>query len=194
MDIERILRSRQVKGSRAARPYENFFKLYSEIQIIEAIVTDPAKKADLLESTKWILEKHSVIILVTAFDVYFRDMLDAIFRLCKPQSFEPFLKEFHKAKYDIEELITIYKKQTHPCELVVDGCNFQNLNCISSVFSKLLGKSLWETAFSFRFRVKDKPETEASLDETNLHALQRTIALRHELIHNPDLTVTRCQS
>lgn len=181
------MRSRRIKATRAPRPFDNFDKLY-----LDLITVAPAvHKAELSEHTKGVLEKHSVITLVTAVEVYFRDMLDSIFHLCKPESFEGFLREFHKVKYDIDELIAIYRKQTHPLELVVDGCNFQNLDVVSSVFSKLLGKSLWETVFSFKWRIADTPEKEYQADKTHLQALQRSIALRHELIHNPDLTVVR---
>jgi hypothetical protein len=187
MDIERIVKSRQLKATRAARPYDNFRKLY--IDLTE--VAPEVQNADLSEHTKGILEKHSVITLVTAVEVYFRDMLDSIFRLCKPETFEGFLREFHKVKYDIEELIAIYKKNTHPLELVVDGCNFKNSDVVNSVFNKLLGKPLWETVFSYKFRVKDTPEKEYQADKSHLLALKRSTALRHELIHNPDLTAVR---
>ncbi|MBB97750.1 MAG: hypothetical protein CML68_24520 [Rhodobacteraceae bacterium] len=93
-----------------------------------------------------LLERSVVITFVTHVEVYFRDMLDAIFRQCSPNFFVPKLKHIHNIKYDIEDLIEIYKRQIHPLELVSSEVSFQNTDKIEKVFSKFLGKSVWGEA------------------------------------------------
>ena len=62
--------------------------MYSEV--LEVQQADTSKFAPKL---RWLLEKQSVITMITASEVYFRDMLDGIFRVCKPEAFRPVLKE-----------------------------------------------------------------------------------------------------
>ena len=157
--------------------------MYSEVLQVEKL-----DSATVTPAIQWILEKQPVITMVTAVEVYFRDMLDGIFRLCKPEAFQPVLKELHKVKYDIDELLDFYVKRVHPVELVVDSFNFQNSAVIASVFSKLMRKPLWSSVIGLQLRVKDQPETEVTLESENLASFERTVRLRHELIHNPDLT------
>lgn len=183
MDIERLLQTRSLRSTRGGRPFKTFFGMYSEILQVEKV-----DSTTIAPEILWILEKQSVITMVTAVEVYFRDTLDGIFRLCKPDAFRPVLKDLHKAKYDIDELLEFYVKRVHPCELVVDSFNFQNPAIIASVFGKLMRKSLWESVIGMHLRVKDQPETEITLESEHLAAFERSLRLRHELIHNPDLT------
>ena len=61
-------------------------------------------------------------------------MLDAIFRQCDPAFFIPKLKDIHNYKYNIEDLIDIYKRQIHPLELVSSDASFQSIEKIDKVF------------------------------------------------------------
>jgi len=112
-------------------------------------------------------------------------MLDAIFRQCSPDFFAPKLKHIHNLKYDIEDLLDIYRRQIHPLELVSSDASFQNTEKIEKVFSKFLGKSVWGTAIGLKIRIKDRPETAACFEREYLSGLERVFSLRHELVHNP---------
>lgn len=186
MNIEQILRSREIRSANKSRPFRKFFKLYDEVLAINNLDNNV-----IPENIIWLLEKHAVITMVTAVEIYFRESLDLIFRTCKPIVFEKQLKDIHKNKYDIEEVITLYKKRINPLELVIEGCNFQNFENITSVFSKILGKSLWDTVLSMQLRLEEKPDNELSATSEDFDSFKKVLSMRHELIHNPDLSKTK---
>ncbi|TCO73501.1 HEPN domain-containing protein [Rhodovulum euryhalinum] len=180
-DFDEVLSNRETRALRHSRPYRN---------LRDAV--DQCKEAgkDLLENTtasthSKLLERSVVITFVTHVEVYFRDMLDAIFRQCAPDFFIPKLKNIHNIKYDIEDLIDIYKRQIHPLELVSSDASFQNTDKIDRVFSKFLGKSVWGEAIGLKIRIKDRPETAVCFEPEYLNSLKRIFSLRHELVHNP---------
>lgn len=180
-DFDEVVSNRDIRALRHSRPYQN---------LRDAV--DQCKEAgrDLLENTtagahSKLLERSVVITFVTHVEVYFRDMLDAIFRQCSPDFFVPKLKHIHNIKYDIEDLIDIYKRQIHPLELVSSDASFQNTEKIEKVFSKFLGKSVWGEAIGIKIRIKDRPETAVRFEPEYLSGLKRIFSLRHELVHNP---------
>lgn len=180
-DFDQVVSNREIRALRHSRPYRN---------LRDAI--DQCKDAgqDLLENAAVgaypkLLERSVVITFVTHVEVYFRDMLDAIFRQCDPDFFTPKLKHIHNQKYGIEDLIEIYKRQIHPLELVSSDSSFQNIDKIDRVFSKFLGKSVWGEAIGLKIRLKDRPETAVCFEPEYLNGLERIFLLRHELVHNP---------
>ena len=128
--------------------------------------------------------------MVTAVEVYSRDVLDGILRICSPDFFVPHLKRIHTKKYDIAELVEFSRKGIHPLELIAANQSFQNVNSIDSVFSKFLGNSIWKELFDFRIRFTDDPlKTEHTFEETLVADLDRLFNLRHELVHDPKVSV-----
>lgn len=180
-DFDQVVSNREIRALRHSRPYSN---------LRDAV--DQCKEAgrDLLETATAgahlkLLERSVVITFVTHVEVYFRDMLDAVFKQCDPEFFIPKLKHIHNLKYDIEDLITIYQKQIHPLELISSDASFQNTDKIDKIFSKFVGKSVWGEAINLRIRLEDKPETVICFEPEYLESLQRVFSLRHELVHNP---------
>lgn len=180
-DFDQVVLNREIRALRHSRPYHN---------LRDAV--DLCKQAgqDLLENETagahlQLLERSVVITFVTHVEVYFRDMLDAIFRQCDPDFFIPKLKLIHNLKYDIEDLLDIYRRQIHPLELVSSDASFQNKDKIDKVFSKFLGKSLWGEAIGVKIRMKERPETVVCFEPEYLIGLERVFELRHELVHNP---------
>ena len=180
-DFDEVVSNREIRALRHSRPYQNLRD-----------AADQCNKAgrDLLEAPtegahSKLLERSVVITFVTHVEVYFRDMLDAIFRQCSPDFFVPKLKHIHNIKYDIEDLLDIYERQIHPLELVSSDASFQNTEKIEKIFSKFLGKSLWGEAISAKIRIKDRPETAVCFSPEYLSGLKRIFSLRHELVHNP---------
>ena len=92
--------------------------MYSEILEVQQ-----ANTSKFSPKLRWLLEKQSVITMITASEVYFRDMLDGIFRVCKPEAFRPVLKEIYKSKHDIDDLLDFHVRRVHPLELIVDSFN-----------------------------------------------------------------------
>jgi hypothetical protein len=182
MNLNRLLRTRQLLEGREGRPFNTFYKLWAAHFEAE----EELSKSSVSAFTKWLFQRAFVISSVTATEVYFREMLDTIFRTCKPETFESKLKELHKTKYDIDELVVIYQKRVHPCELVVEGLSFQRIGTIEDVFSKLLEKPFWKSVVPIQLRQKDEPEKILHVTEESVKKFEKLLHLRHELIHHPD--------
>jgi len=91
MNYKQILKARENRKTRLARPYNNFFEMFSQCTyageaIIEGII---APEFTLL------LKRSVVISTVTGIEFYYRDMFDFVFRYCSPSFFEPKLKLLH---------------------------------------------------------------------------------------------------
>lgn len=181
MDIVKITSNKKSRTSRARRPIKAFLELYD--------ATDSALKEVVglgaSEATIETLIKSHVINVVTAVEVYFRDMLDTIFRLCRRESFESKIKKLHDKSYKIDDLLVIYVNRIHPLELVADGLSFQNIESIEKTFSTLLDKPFFKQTKQFTWRLKDEPETESTIQHSDIENLEGIFQERHLLIHNP---------
>ncbi len=131
------------------------------------------------------MERAIVICTVTAIEVYFRDMLDAVFRFCNPDFFRPKLRQLHPEKYEIDDLLAVYEHRIHPLELVSWGQSFQDTQRIERVFSKFLGRGFWNEVLSMQVRLAEEKDKVASFESSGLESLQRIFGLRHELVHDP---------
>jgi len=181
LDHHKLLQSRANRQSRIGKPFNTFFETVKQAtSAADAIVAGNFAKEFVP-----LMERAVVICTVTAVEVYFRDMLDAVFRVCSPDFFRPKLRHLHPEKYEIDELLAVYEHRIHPLELVSAGQSFQNTQQIERVFSKLLGRGFWTEVFSTQARIKDDPEKVASFAHADLEALQRVFNLRHELVHDP---------
>ena len=180
MDIERILQTRANRTTRNGRPFNVFYASMSRcLDAGKSLLADPAIKHAKL------LERSVVITMVSAIEVYYKDVLDSIFRVCSPDFFEPHLKRIHATKYDITDVLAIYRNQVHPLELITANQSFQSAETIEAVFSKFLGNGLWGAVIGLQVRLKDDPETECTFEPELLADLKSLFALRHELVHNP---------
>jgi hypothetical protein len=180
MDIDRILATRSNRATREGRPYSVFQESF-------ALCFEAGKS--LLESPQQqhiaLLERSIFICTVTAIEVYYKDVLDGIFRVCSPSFFEPHLKKIHSNKYDILDLLEMYRNRVHPLELISLNQSFQNVETIDSVFKPFLGEGLWKHLFEYQFRFKENPDSEFNFTPANLEDLKSLFSLRHELVHNP---------
>jgi hypothetical protein len=182
MDIKQVMQARANRKTRIQRPFKNFFDLVQQCTAAGDLIVSGAMDPRVTT----LIERSAVISTVTAIEVYYRDILDFIFRYCKPAFFEPHLKHLFPEKFDIADLLDIYRHKVHPLELVTAAQSFQNVDRIDRIFSRLLEKGgLWENVFNLQVRVKDEVGTESSFDREELVALKRVFDLRHELVHNP---------
>lgn len=125
-----------------------------------------------------------VISFISAVEVYYKDMIDSIFKLCNPDFIKEPLRHIHQNKYDIDDLIDMHLNKIHPCELVTSGLSFQNIENIEKVFSKFLKRGFWSSLNGLQFRFKDMPEKIGMYDDKYLKSLKLLFDLRHELIHD----------
>jgi hypothetical protein len=181
MDIDKVKNNILAKKSRSNRPISAFMDLFDATNVALKEVNDLGAS----DKTKETLLKSHLINVVTAVEVYYRDMLDSVFRLCKPESFEEKLKKLHDKSYKIDDLIAIYVNQIHPLELVASNLSFQNINNIEKTFSTLTGKPFFKEAKQLKWRLADKPETESEISHADIEILQEIFEERHLLIHNP---------
>lgn len=182
MDINKVSSNSKAKKSRNARPIKAFVDLYSATELALKEVSELGAS----NATKETLLKSHVINVVTAVEVYYRDMLDSIFRLCKPSSFEDKLKKFHDHSYKIDDLVEMHAHGIHPLELVASSLNFQNIQSIEKIFSILLGKPFFKQAKQLKWRLAEDPESESEISQLDIQALQEVFEERHQLIHNPN--------
>ncbi|CAG9932948.1 hypothetical protein [Candidatus Nitrotoga arctica] len=185
MDYLNILRARenrQTRKDRIAKPFDNFFETFDQCMDAGTKFLEGGIQPEYAS----LIERSIIISTVSAIEVYYRDMLDFIFKFCSPEFFEPKLKLLHTQKYDILELQDIYAHNIHPLELVSKGQSFQNAEQIEKVFSLFLDKkNLWNSLKERQIRRKDKPETIYKWSDDDLQGLKDTFALRHELVHDP---------
>lgn len=181
MDINKITKNMKAKKSREAKPLGAFMDLYNATNSALLEVSELGAS----KTTKEALLKGHIINTVTAVEVYYRDMLDLVFRLCKPEAFNEKLKKLHDKNYKIDDLIEIYINRVHPLELVASSLSFQNIESIEKIFSTLIGKPFFKQAKQLVWRLADKPENEFQITHEDVKALQEIFEERHQLIHNP---------
>lgn len=180
MDIDRIINAKINRKSREGKPFNNLYQAFQELITAANYILEDS---DFLFSH--LLERSIAITAVTAIETYYKDILDLIFRHCDPNFFKPVLKEIHKSKYDINDLIEMHEKRIHPLELLSANQSFQSVETIDSIFSKFIKKSLWSAVIEMQVRIKDDRDSESGFNASDLDDLRKIFKIRHELVHNP---------
>ena len=151
LDVKKITSNANARNSRNSRPYTAFNDLFNS--------TDKALKEvlslNVSKETATTLMNSHVINSVTALEVYYKDMLDSIFKLCKPSSFEKKLKKLHDKTYKIDDLLDIYVHRIHPLSLIANNLSFQNTYNIDKVFSIIIEEPFFKKIKSGKYRFKD---------------------------------------
>jgi len=182
LDIKKITNNTNARNSRSSRPYTAFNDVFNS--------TDKALKEvldlNVSKETETTLMNSHVINSVTALEVYYKDILDSIFKLCKPSSFEKKLKKLHDKTYKIDDLLDMYVHRIHPLSLIANNLSFQNTYNIDKVFTIIIEEPFFKKIKAGKYRFKDNPEKEFSLEYKQLELLQELFDMRHELIHNPN--------
>ena len=101
MDPKQVIQTRVNRQTRLARPYSNFAETFKQCKGAGKAIL----RGDIEPEFMQLLERSSVITAVTAIEVYYRDILDYIFRYCSPNFFLPHIKQLHSEKFDIAELL-----------------------------------------------------------------------------------------
>lgn len=182
MDHHQVLRARENRKTRLARPFENFYESFEQ-----CINGGWARlRGEFPPEFTLLLERSIIISAVTAVEVYYRDMLDAIFRYCTPTFLEPKLKHLHPEKYDIIDVLNIYMHKIHPVELISSNQSFHNVEKIDKIFSKFTDKGFWTSVLELKACIgKLEPEKAATWTNDDFEGLKAIFNLRHELVHDP---------
>lgn len=182
MNLIEVLTVRKNRNSRDSRPFKNYFESSEKLNsCLYFINKDDFNNNEIKE----IISKSVIINQVTSIEVYCKDMLDTFFKICKPNFYRRSLKEIHKNKYDIDELIFMHEKSVHPLELISFNQSFQNLTTIDSFFSKLLKVKVFEEIKSLQVRENEHSEVVKYDDKEILKQTDLLFNTRHELVHNP---------
>lgn len=182
MDIRQLLQARANRKTRIERPFSNFYETFQQCTSAGELIVS----GSLDPKITGLVERSAVISTVSAIEIYYKDILDFIFRYCTPEFFEPHLKYLFPEKFDIGDLLEVYRHSLHPLELVSAAQSFQNAERIDKTFARFLNnQGLWKSVFQQQVRLKDKPATECSFSHDELLALKRVFDLRHELVHDP---------
>ncbi|MBY7962054.1 hypothetical protein KW476_13255 [Vibrio fluvialis] len=185
MDIRKINKNRDARNSRNPRPFATFMDIsQATMSAMEEIAP-----MELSVNTKNTLKNNQIINMVTAVDVYFRDMIDAIFRMCDRDAFNSKLRKLHEKNYKIDEVIAIYENKIHPLELISNSHSFQNTENIDKVFSILLEDRFIPKLLKLKWKMSGSDDIDAhQLYKYDVDNLQELFEIRHFLIHNPHKT------
>lgn len=182
MNISQILQSKRNRAERFGRPFNIFHDSFDQC----AKAGQMALGKSLPDQVSLLVERSAVISTVTAIEVFYKDMLAICFRACKPDYYEPHLKQLHTEKFDIGDLIEFEKNGVHPLDIVLASQSFQNIERIDRVFSKFLPKSgLWGSIIGMKVRLKEHPDNVSKFEGSSLEKMKRLFDLRHELVHDP---------
>lgn len=186
---DNLLRARELRKLRSSRPFLNYLDWSKQcIRAGQLILNERIET-----SISSLLERASVITLITAGEVYCRDILNFIFGYCDRDFFAGNLKKIYPEKLDIAEVIELHDNEIHPLELVANSLSFQSIQQIDRVFSLFLDKSLWSTIltrdYAFAERIEDISDTNIlRWEESDLIKFQELFDLRHEIVHDPSGT------
>jgi hypothetical protein len=136
MRLQEIKQYRSNRVERGAEPIKNFCGM--SLECVEA--GERLLDNNYQNEFSHLIERSIVISFISAVEVYYKDIVDSIFKLCNPEFIKEPLKHIHQTKYDINDLVDMHVNMIHPCELVTNGLSFQNIEIIERVFSKFLKK------------------------------------------------------
>ena len=147
------------------------------------------ENSNLSEDTKILFSNLAVTRLVTLIECYYRDSLDAIFRLCKHTAYLPSIDKIIKAKYSVREILDLELQGLHFLETIPRQLSFQNIGQICSVYDHYFEKGFRKEIQENQFRFKDHPEHIMEVTDPTFSTIENLFELRHEIIHNPGMTI-----
>ena len=184
----RIQNQRLSRKNRDIIPFTNFCdKTERSERLLKLIVKRIKDKASLKEA-----RIQFVISDVTAFEVYFKDLFQAIYLFYECQ--KEFLDKCEKLvdkKFDFQDLVKIIFENYDLSDIVMEHQNFQNLSAIDKTFSVILKEKFWDSLHGQEFKVPEQIES-WSLPENWYPNLEKYLKLRHDLTHdyNPKFTIS----
>lgn len=167
---------------RSPRPYDAFYKQF--FKTVEAI--SEASELGITSDSLHTIQSAHIINSVTSFEVYFRDTIDAIFRLCKPDLYYKNLDKVFKRKYSVTEMIDIFEGDNHPLATLPDERPIQSTKAAFEIFSNLFNFDLSSKIRENEYRLADNPKTIFKVDKEIINAVDFVCSIRHELVHNPN--------
>jgi len=180
---DRIKQLRNSKENRTVRPYNNFMEKINRSEKLFEIIEKKISYEDCINEALY----QYVISDITAFEVYFKDIFLAVFKLCK--DYEGNLKKCNKLvekRFDLEDFVVISSRGILLEEIILASQNFQNISDIEKTFSTLTGKSFIGNLKGRTFTSGGLEAIMFQLDEDFYTKLIEYLDLRHSLVHDFD--------
>ncbi|OOG24108.1 hypothetical protein B1C78_09275 [Thioalkalivibrio denitrificans] len=180
LDISRILRERKNRSNRLDLPFQNFFPAAEQCADAARAVLDKKVTENLVP----LIERAAIIGMVTAVEVYYKDVLNLVFKLYPIENYESQIRRLHARKYDILDLVRIHQNKIDPIEVILSSFSFQSVDAIDNVFSIFTEGGFISGIVGMRIRDKREPEKEVEWTPDMLEGMRRIFNLRHELVHD----------
>lgn len=176
--IEKAIQQRDSHKQRMEFPFDNLIeKIDRTNQLLDKLYSATKNQKVLSEARKLCLVNY-----VTAFEVFFRDLLLMLIKEKVIDSNK--LIGTCDNKFTLTEVERIKKKKIGSIEIIIATYNFQNLYEIDRVFSTLLNIKFFEELKKYKFIFGDDPDDYIQLESDFYPTLQDILELRHNFIHD----------
>lgn len=183
MDYDKIKKFVDSQRSRDAHPIKAFSRSMINTTTLAAEIED----TEFTDKSRSLVLHLIVPHLVTIMECYFRDSLDAIFRLCKYESYVINLNKLIKKKYSVQDIIELEAEGLHFLQIIPRELSFQSLEQIISVYDNFVDTDFSSEIQKHQYRMKDYPDYIMEVTDDTLKGLSEMFFLRHEIIHNPNV-------
>ena len=160
-------------------------KAFTDSMLIITTATQELDQAVFTPTTKALFQQMLIPRLVTAIECYFRDSLDAIFRLCKHTAFLPALNKLIKQKYSAQEIIELEAEGLHFLEIIPREMSFQALDLITAAYDNFIPTGFTNEMKQKQYRFKHHPDSMMEVTDQTLAQIAELFSLRHQIVHNP---------
>jgi len=180
MDFSKLERLCEYRRKRSSVPW-NFY--HKKIYYISDIIEETDKRIKN-ERTLEAIREQQVVSLVTALEVYLREMF--IYVIDEKNIKSDRLLDSINKNLSLLEVITLHKKMVikkwKQAELLANEFNFQDLNKVKEAYGKLLHLDLFSQLKKYKKTTKDgKPH---QLDKDFEKKIEKILRLRHDIIHD----------
>jgi hypothetical protein len=181
MDYHKIKEFIAAQRSRDPRPLKSF-----ENSLLAVIKTcEEMDSTELEAQSKALLTNLMITYLVTIIECYFRDSLDAIFRVCKHTAYLPALNKLLKQKYTAQEIIELEAEGLHFLQVIPRELSFQSLDQISGAYNNFIDGFVKEI-MKRQFRFASHQLKVMQVTDKTLSVMSELFSLRHSIVHNPN--------
>jgi hypothetical protein len=179
--LNKIAAQRKTHNTRKGKPYITFYdKVFNAENLLNQIEAH-IKSSDLLQESR----VQFIIALITAFEVYFKDMLIESFDKCKSSIIMANCKLIKlDQKFTFSEIVDFYANNIKVQEILRAMVTFQSLDTIFDYFGKLSQLDISTQIMNYKVPIKDHS---FSLKEDTIRNLTELISLRHTVTHEIDI-------
>lgn len=195
-DYEKILESRKSRAARKKIPFDNFLEKYNSVTNLFDEVHKKFRKNELLQECR----KQDIIGIMTAFEVYFKDVISYLIQKQKLDVNRLFVKEDQIRILDLENII---KAKIKLSDLIHLKYNFMKLSDIDQIFRRTLNIQIFEQLKKFSFRIDktgfhsikitERRKDDFYLDKDYYAGIEALIRKRNSFVHdtNPALKISK---